>query len=204
MFDTQGQYTATLTVFAQNGCSSTVTQTIDILNAPVAGFSIAGDPFTDTPIEFMDNSFGATNWQYDFGDGNGAIVAEPTHECTEAGQFIIVQTVTNSAGCSDRDSLLINIEVKDILPPKLPNAFSPNSDGVNDVFYVRGGPFKTIDPKIHNGWGELIFQTTDPEFGWDGTHDGKPEINGVYVYSVVATCIDGKDHDRSGKVTLVR
>ncbi|MBK9765121.1 MAG: gliding motility-associated C-terminal domain-containing protein [Flavobacteriales bacterium] len=203
-FDTQGQYLATLTVFAQNGCSSTITQTIDVLNAPVAGFSITGDPFTDTPIEFTDNSFGATNWLYDFGDGQGAITAEPVHEYTEDGQFIIIQTVTNAAGCTDQDSLLISIEVKDILPPKLPNAFSPNGDGVNDVFYVRGGPFETMHLKVYNGWGELVFETTDPTFGWDGTHEGKPEINGVYVYSVIATSTDGAFHDRSGKMTLVR
>ncbi|MBK7113654.1 MAG: gliding motility-associated C-terminal domain-containing protein [Flavobacteriales bacterium] len=203
-FDTQGQYLATLTVFAQNGCSSTITHTIDVLNAPVAGFTIAGDPFTDTPIEFTDNSFGATNWHYDFGDGTGAIVAEPTHEYTESGQFIIIQTVTNPAGCSDRDSLLVSIEVKDILPPKLPNAFSPNGDGVNDVFFVRGGPFETMHFRVYNGWGELLFETEDPEFGWDGTHDGKPEINGVYVYSVIATTTDGILHDRSGKISLIR
>ncbi|MBK7242089.1 MAG: gliding motility-associated C-terminal domain-containing protein [Flavobacteriales bacterium] len=203
-FDTQGQYLATLTVFAQNGCSSTVTRTIDVLNAPVAGFTITGDPFTDTPMEFTDNSFGATNWQYDFGDDQGAIIAEPVHEYTEDGQFIIIQTVTNAAGCTDRDSLLISIAVKDILPPKLPNAFSPNGDGVNDVFYVRGGPFETMHLKVYNGWGEMIFETTDPTFGWDGTHEGKPEINGVYVYSVIATTTDGTLHDRSGKMTLIR
>ncbi|WKZ65678.1 MAG: gliding motility-associated C-terminal domain-containing protein [Flavobacteriales bacterium] len=203
-FATQGQYTATLTVFAQNGCSSSVTRTVDVLQAPVAGFSISGDSFTDTPIEFTDSSFGATGWQYDFGDGNGALAAEPVHEYTEAGQYIIVQTVSNANGCTDRDSLLMSIAVKDILPPKLPNAFSPNGDGVNDVFYVRGGPFETIDLKIYNGWGELIFQTTDPTFGWDGTHDGRPEINGVYVYTVQATLVDGQQHERSGKVTLMR
>ncbi|MCB0763943.1 MAG: gliding motility-associated C-terminal domain-containing protein, partial [Flavobacteriales bacterium] len=203
-FDTQGQYLATLTVFAQNGCSSTVTRTIDVLNAPVAGFSISGDPFTDLPIAFSDSSSGATNWHYDFGDGNGAIVAEPVHQYTEGGQYIIVQTVTNAAGCADQDSLLISIGVKDILPPKLPNAFSPNGDGVNDVFYVRGGPFETMHLRIFNSWGEMVFETEDPLAGWDGTHKGVPEINGVYVYTVVAVSTDGLEHDRSGKVTLMR
>ncbi|MBK8498602.1 MAG: gliding motility-associated C-terminal domain-containing protein, partial [Flavobacteriales bacterium] len=203
-FATQGQYTATLTVFAQNGCQSTITSIIDVLNAPVAGFSIDGDPFTDSPIAFTDHSYGATNWQYNFGDGSGAIIAQPTHTYTQAGQYIIIQTVTNAAGCSDQDSLLISITDKDILPPKLPNAFSPNGDGVNDVFYVRGGPFETMHLKIYNGWGELIFETEDPLFGWDGTHNGTPEINGIYVYSVTATTTDGMEHDRSGKITLMR
>src|SRR5690606_18844155 len=137
-------------------------------------------------------------------DGNGSLDAEPQHIYTDPGQFIIIQTVTNDAGCSDQDSLLVSIEEKDIIAPKLPNAFSPNGDGVNDVFYVRGGPFETMELKIYNGWGELVFETTDPLFGWDGTHDGTPEINGVYVYSVIATTTDGLTHDRSGKVSLIR
>ncbi|MBK9146810.1 MAG: gliding motility-associated C-terminal domain-containing protein [Flavobacteriales bacterium] len=203
-FATAAQFSATLTVFAQNGCSHTATQVFDILDAPIAGFSIGGDLFTDTPIAFADSSVGATNWHYSFGDGSGAIIAEPAHEYAQAGQYVIVQTVTNAAGCTDQDSLLIVIEEKDILPPKLPNAFSPNGDGVNDVFYVRGGPFLTMELRIYNGWGELIFETTDPAFGWDGTYNGKPEINGVYVYTVVATSVDGLEHDRSGKVTLIR
>jgi gliding motility-associated-like protein len=203
-FATAGQYAVNLTVFAQNGCSATTTQVVDVLFAPVAGFSIEGDPFTGQPIAFTDNSFGATAWMYDFGDSNGSLIAEPTHSYEEGGSYLIIQTVSNAAGCSDSDSLLISIGVKDILPPKLPNAFSPNGDGVNDVFYVRGGPFLTMELKIYNGWGELVFETTDPTAGWDGTYKGRPEINGVYVYSVVATSTDGKTHDRSGKVTIMR
>ncbi|MCB9167104.1 MAG: gliding motility-associated C-terminal domain-containing protein [Flavobacteriales bacterium] len=203
-FPTTGQYAVTLTAFAQNGCSASTTQVIDVLNAPMAGFGISGDLFAELPIVFADSSYGATNWYYDFGDGTGSLEPDPTHIYADGGQFIIIQTVTNAAGCSDSDSLLISIGVKDILPPKLPNAFSPNGDGVNDVFYVRGGPFETIDLKIYNGWGELVFRTEDPEFGWDGTHDGAPELNGVYVYTVVATTTEGLEFSRTGKVTLIR
>jgi len=203
-FPESGQYAATLTVFAQNGCSSTVTQVFDIMDSPVAGFDFSGDTFTDSPIEFTDNSTGANSWQYNFGDGNGSFAQEPTHTYTEPGRYVIVQIVSNAAGCIARDSMLVSIGVNAILPPKLPNAFSPNGDGVNDMFFVRGGPFLEMDLRIYNGWGELVFETTDPEFGWDGTHKGKPAINGVYVFSVVATSVDGKEHDRSGRVTLIR
>ncbi|MEZ4789735.1 MAG: PKD domain-containing protein [Flavobacteriales bacterium] len=203
-FTEPGEYTVTLTVFAQNGCSASITRTAEVLDAPVAGFTISGELLTETEIAFTDTSVGATNWHYDFGDGGGSLLAEPVHAYETPGQYIIVQTVTNANGCTDRDSLLIKVEVKDILPPKLPNAFSPNGDGVNDVFYVRGGPFETMHLRVFNGWGELIFETEDPTFGWDGTHDGQPEINGVYVYSVVATTKDGTVHDRSGKISLIR
>jgi gliding motility-associated-like protein len=202
---TAGQYTVSLTVIALNGCSATITQTIDVLDAPVAGFGYSGDPFDGTPIAFLDSSLGATSWFYDFGDGFGASLDQnPIYTYPEPGQYIVVQTVTNAAGCADQDSLLLVIGENDILPPKLPNAFSPNGDGVNDVFYVRGGPFLTIDLRIYNGWGELIFQTTDPLFGWDGTYKGEPEINGVYQYTVKATTVDGVEHSRPGKVALIR
>jgi hypothetical protein len=69
---------------------------------------------------------------------------------------------------------------------------------------VRGGPFRTMDLTIYNGWGEVIFHSTDPLFGWDGTHNGTPEINGVYTYTVKATTVDDVEHDRPGKVNLIR
>ena len=203
-FTTPGQHAVMLTVYAQNNCHTSITSSINVAAPPVAGFSVEGELITDSPIMINDFSQGATAWIYDLGDGHGSLNAAPEHIYAEAGQFIIIQTVTNEAGCSDQDSLLVSIIEKDILAPKLPNAFSPNGDGVNDVFFVRGGPFETMHLRIYNGWGELIFETTDPEFGWDGTHDGRPEMNGVYVYTVVAKSTDGREHDRSGKVTLMR
>lgn len=200
-----GPYTVTLTVIAQNGCSATVTRTVDVLERPTAGFSISGDPLSGEPIAFTDTSSGATAWHYDFGDDLGASIdRDPTYDFPGTGQFIVVQTVTNAAGCTDQDSLLIVIGTDVILPPKLPNAFTPNGDGVNDVFYVRGGPFRTMDLTIYNGWGEAIFHSTDPLFGWDGTYKGVAEINGVYTYTVRATTMDGVEHDRPGKVNLIR
>jgi gliding motility-associated-like protein len=204
-YDLPGTYTVSLTVVAQNGCSATIELPVTMVVSPVAGFGYTGDPMTGLPIAFSDSSQGAASWHYDFGDGFGASLDQnPIYTYPEPGQFIVVQTVTNAAGCTDSDSLLILIGQSDILPPKLPNAFTPNGDGVNDVFYVRGGPFVTIDLQIYNGWGELIFQTTDPLFGWDGTYKGEPEINGVYTYTVKATTVDGVEHDRPGKVTLIR
>jgi gliding motility-associated-like protein len=203
-YTTAGQYTVTLTVFAQNGCSASTSQTVQVMASPTAGFSISGDAYTDEPVVITDESSGGSSWQYDFGDGSGSLLQQPNHTYTDPGQYIIMQTVSNAAGCSAQDSILVSIKLNKVVPPKLPDAFSPNGDGVNDIFYVRGGPFETLHLRIYNGWGELIFETTDPTFGWDGTYKGKPEINGVYVYSVVATSVDGQEHDRSGKVTLIR
>ncbi|MEO8733071.1 MAG: PKD domain-containing protein, partial [Flavobacteriales bacterium] len=204
-YGSAGQYAVSLTVFAQNGCSASTTQTVTVMSAPVADFFYSGDTYTEVDIPFTDQSTGGANaWHYDFGDGSGSLEQEPTHTYAQPGQYIIVLSVSNAAGCADSDSLLIAITENKVVPPKLPDAFSPNGDGVNDVFYVRGGPFKTMTVKIYNGWGEQVFTSDDPTFGWDGTHNGTPEINGVYVYSVVAEGTDGKNFNRSGNVTLVR
>jgi gliding motility-associated-like protein len=204
-FPTAGQYAISLTVIADNGCSATITEVVDVLSAPTASFDMTGDPFVGFDLNFTDQSFGANSWIYDFGDGQGGSLEQnPVYQYSNPGQYLIIQTVYNSAGCADSDSMLVFIDTKDILPPKLPNAFTPNGDGTNDVFYVRGGPFETIDLKIYNGWGEVIFTTTDPEFGWDGMHEDKPAINGVYVYTIEATTTDGKSHSRTGKITLIR
>jgi len=205
VYDAAGQYAVSLTIFAQNGCSASTTETVTVMSPPVADFFYSGDPYTEVELAFTDQSTGGANaWHYDFDDGSGSLEQDPTHTYNQAGQYIVVLSVSNAAGCSDSDSLLIAITENKVIPPKLPDAFSPNGDGVNDVFYVRGGPFKTMKVKIYNGWGEQIFTSDDPTFGWDGTHNGTPEINGVYVYSVVAEGTDGKKFDRSGKVTLVR
>jgi gliding motility-associated-like protein len=205
-FPSDGQYYASLAVVGQNGCMATVSHAVNVLDAPVAGFTVSGDSLEGQEMSFTDLSTGGTvTWHYDFGDGlGGSLEQNPTYVYPNAGQFIVIQTVTNAAGCSDSDSLLLPITAHDVLPPKLPNAFTPNGDGANDVFYVRGGPFVEIDLKIYNGWGELIFRTTDPNFGWDGTYNGTPEINGVYTYTVKAKTVDGVEHERPGKVTLIR
>ncbi|HEU4718854.1 MAG TPA: gliding motility-associated C-terminal domain-containing protein, partial [Bacteroidia bacterium] len=89
-------------------------------------------------------------------------------------------------------------------PPVVPTAFSPNGDGQNDYFIVRGGPFKELELRIYNNWGELIYIGTTQYPGWDGTRDGVPQAIGVYVYTVHAVTPDDHAYDLSGDVTLLR
>ncbi|HLC83143.1 MAG TPA: gliding motility-associated C-terminal domain-containing protein, partial [Bacteroidia bacterium] len=86
-----------------------------------------------------------------------------------------------------------------------------NGDGENDMFYVYGGPFKEIEFRIYNNWGELIFESTDATTcgnhtcaGWDGKRKGIDQALGVYVYTVIGITEDDKEHKISGDVTLLR
>ena len=86
----------------------------------------------------------------------------------------------------------------------VPNAFTPNGDGKNDVVHVHSESIQSMTFYIYDQWGDLIFTSTDLQTGWDGTYRGTKEPVGVYVYLVEATMIDGKRATKKGTITLIR
>ncbi len=86
----------------------------------------------------------------------------------------------------------------------VPNAFTPNQDNANDVVYVRGQNIKEMDFKIFDRWGELVFESTNQNVGWDGTFKGQPLDPDVYVYHLKVTCIDGQENLIKGNITLLK
>jgi gliding motility-associated-like protein len=86
----------------------------------------------------------------------------------------------------------------------VPQIFSPNGDGTNDILFVEGRKIKELKFYIYNRWGEKVFETTDKEIGWDGFHRGKDSQSGVYVYYLEAEIEDYGPHKQKGNITLVR
>jgi gliding motility-associated-like protein len=91
----------------------------------------------------------------------------------------------------------------------LPNAFTPNGDGENDLFYVYGNGIETVHLRIFNRWGELVFETTELNSGWDGTYRGEPVNPDVFVYYLDVTfCqnqrLSGLSPYKKGSITLIR
>ncbi|MEM6726843.1 MAG: gliding motility-associated C-terminal domain-containing protein, partial [Bacteroidota bacterium] len=117
--------------------------------------------------------------------------------------------VTNQEGCSASDE--INIRVQKDRNIFIPNAFTPNGDGVNDIFMIFGGlgVINVEEFRIYDRWGEQIialqdFQTDDPNYGWDGTFRGQQMNSGVFVYYAKVLFVDGEVVLFKGDVTLVR
>jgi gliding motility-associated-like protein len=113
-------------------------------------------------------------------------------------------SVLNQGGCVV-DTLLINIPQDECIPIVFPNAFTPNADGINDVFR----PNQNSDPVvyqllIYDRWGALIFQSKSLYTGWDGKHNGKPAPYGVYYWVAKYTMPDNKNSTQSGYVTLIK
>jgi len=108
--------------------------------------------------------------------------------------------VEDQNGCLDTTTTIVNI----YLPPNVPSGFSPNGDNSNDFLFVYGGPYETLEFKVYNNWGEVIFTSNDASVGWDGTYKGVDQPLGVYVWTVRATTSDGTEHELSGDTSLIR
>lgn len=107
-------------------------------------------------------------------------------------------------GC--RDSAFVTIRVDPTVTEFIPEAFTPNGDGLNDVFRVfnLGYYQKLVDFRIYNRWGHEVFNTINAKQGWDGTMNGVPQDMGVYYYQVIVSNPDGKQKSLKGSVTLIR
>ena len=91
----------------------------------------------------------------------------------------------------------------EVLPPLsiyIPSAFTPNGDGLNDTFGVKGEGIKNYHILIYNRWGEVIFESTEARKQWDGRYKGRPVEQGVYVYKLFAA---GMKKGRTGSVTVI-
>ncbi|MFB6307382.1 MAG: gliding motility-associated C-terminal domain-containing protein, partial [Flavobacteriales bacterium] len=199
-----GAYQVELIIESDIGCKDTIVKEIKIDPHPVAGFTFnPEEPNPKEDVQFVDTSKGADAWQWSFGDSsNNSTLSDPMHSYGMGGTFTVNQLVTNEYNCTD--TLIRDINVKGSLPPVLPSGFSPNNDGENDVLYVKGGPFKSLNLKIYNKWGKKVFESNNKQNGWNGKKNGEDQPVGVYVYVLQVTTVDGKEHELTGDVTLIR
>lgn len=114
--------------------------------------------------------------------------------------------VIDTFGCELSDTLTINVHELTCEDPFvfIPNAFSPNGDGVNDRLFVRSVILKKFYFVIYSHWGQKIFETSDLQEGWDGTFRGRNCQNGVYDYYFRGTCLDGEVYETKGNIMLIR
>jgi gliding motility-associated-like protein len=115
---------------------------------------------------------------------------------------ITLSYVHGSATCYG--SATLHAEVLDPMPVFVPNSFSPNGDGNNDVFTIYGQGIKTLDLKIFNRWGELVYKSNNQFDGWDGTYKGQMQLPSVFTYTARVTYLDDKRAEKQGTVTLLR
>ncbi len=128
----------------------------------------------------------------------------PNPQATPQQTTTYTLTVTNEFGCQRRDSIVIRVGCNDDVV-FIPNAFSPNEDGQNDLFFVRSKGLRNVEYlRIYDRWGKVMFESNSLNNGWDGTNNGKPVTPGVYVYHLKAICSNGQPILMQGNITLVK
>ena len=123
-------------------------------------------------------------------------IASPYHTTT------YTLTVSDpESGCVAADKKIVVVLDNDIY---VPNAFTPNGDGVNDAFRVYGEGILTTGMMVFNRWGEKVFESQNTTSGWDGFYQGELQHPGVFVYYIKVTLLNGREIEKKGSVTLLR
>ncbi|MDA0880305.1 MAG: gliding motility-associated C-terminal domain-containing protein [Bacteroidetes bacterium] len=157
------------------------------------------------PIQFTDTSTGdVVSVDWDFGDGT-AILNEPnpSHIFLETGTYTVTQTVNYPYGCSY--SITEDITITKGYEMVVPNAFTPNGDGINDTIRPVFNCMTEVTMSIYDTWGGLLFMETGEDlYGWDGLIDGRPAENGNYIIVIKATTFQGLEVNYNGPITLLK
>ncbi len=207
-----GLYSIALLVTDANGCSNSLVKPnyINIANSPIANFSAnpTSTTLANSTIIFTDQSLYATVWNWTFGDVSNAtsILQNTSYTYHDTGTYNVKLIVENELGCSDTAYDVIHIRAD--FEIFIPNTFTPNEDGLNDVFMPKG---MGIDAAqfvfyVYDRWGNLIFESDDPTIGWDGRANGGNEIaqQDTYVWKIALKDELGLKHRFTGHINLIR
>jgi gliding motility-associated-like protein len=201
-------YPIQLIVTSDLGCTDDTTVFMQINAYPqvVAEFSyFPNTVLFGEDIYFENLSTNATSWQWDFGDGVNSIEESPAHSYLTIGTYSITLIASNEFGCNDTISYQLEVSSETLL--FVPNTFTPDGDEFNQNWVVQISEIDIYDFRItlFNRWGELIWESFDPEVGWDGTMNGAAVQDGVYTWKIeVGTKFTGKREIFTGHVNVIR
>ncbi len=207
IFTTPGTYRVRLIATDLNTCNLRDTSAyiiISVLPKPIAAASWSPNPPQENvPVQFSNQSSqGAIRYLWNFGDGESSTAFEPKHEYNATGSYSVELIAYNQAGCTDTAHLTVRVVVLPLLD--VPNAFTPGKFGENGVVKVRGFGITKMIWRIYNRWGQVLFESTSKNSGWDGTFKGKLQAMDVYTYTLDAEFSDGKKLRKTGDITLLR
>ncbi len=208
-FDASGTHTLSMYIIGSQGCPDTTAQTFEIHDLPKVSISINPATFAapiSSPIFHLRGyEENASSYSWDFG-WNNMTSEEYATQITypnEINNYTITLQVTNYFGCFDTAQANVKIVPDDFY---IPNAFSPNGDGINDLFKIANLSNHIIQNfSIYNRNGNRVFYTTTSLDTWDGNYLGKPSETGVYFYILnYKLPNDNTEYQLRGDITLLR
>lgn len=205
-----GTFTISLSITSPLGCSTDTTweDLITVLPSPVADFSYSPPRLSnlEPTATFTDESIEAAKWKWTFGNAGFSIEQNPVFTFPDTGLQVVQLVVFHQSGCTDTA-----VQLLDVIPEVryfLPNAFTPNGDGINDGFRGTGSMegATNFNFTIWNRYGEKLFETTDPTESWNGRKNNTGDLSpqGVYVVVVTFRGPRGEPYELRGYATLIK
>jgi gliding motility-associated-like protein len=157
-------------------------------------------------VIFLSNYIGGSSYFWDFGDPSSTVNTSsdpnPRHIYTTPGDYITTLTVTNASGCVETSQKTVSIYLADNI--FIPSGFTPNGDGNNDLFRVRGNNISYYDMNIFNQWGQRIWFSQKETIGWNGQSNGEYVPNGNYAYAIEVFFDNGNKTFYRGNISVIR
>lgn len=212
-FATPGITTVSVTLTDANTCTSVITRTIEAFVSPKADFIYTPDKPTenDNVITFMDNSQNTevASWSWDFYQENKNTIMDTSEKSSvtltykDLGNYQVYLKVTGKNGCTDSITKIITLAEDPSF--FVPSAFTPNGDGLNDLFMPKLVAVSIYQMRVFDRWGKLLFSTTDPTKGWDGKLNGGDVLTtDTYIYRFDVTGYDKTPKVYTGHFSLIK
>ncbi len=207
-FSSSGIHQIHLTVSSSDGCtaSSAVPALIQVYPNPIASFGITPQQVSNAApnVEITNSSQLGTQYMYFLPDGSMQTEPSFSYSNSDTGTHCIQLILATDYGCVDTATACYRVIPEYSL--YIPNAFTPNGDGINDMFQIKGVGISDFDMTVFDRWGVLLFHSTDMQKGWTGHHQDtyQPVMQGVYVFKVDVKDIWNKYHSVVGRVHLIR
>lgn len=198
-YSATGTYNVTLVVQDSNGCLDTLVRTINPFIFSQADYTYSIDT-CEQQVSFFNQSDFAFAYRWDFGDGETSNEISNQHHYASDGNYPVLLITNPGTLCADTASYIVDFSMLGIGNIYVPNAFTPNSDGKNDIFEIVGYyPCEDLTLYIFNRWGELIYKKSGQHITWDGGYMDNSVKLEVYVY-----ILEGTYFYQNGTITVIR
>ncbi|MDQ6889959.1 MAG: PKD domain-containing protein, partial [Bacteroidota bacterium] len=205
LYSLPGTYLITLHAFDSSSCNKmdSTSFSITVSSVPTAAFTFNPIPPQENKFtNFVNQSTGATNYLWNFGDGDTSAEVSPSHIFPATATFKVCLRAANEEGCFDDTCMDVQALIKPLVD--VPSAFTPGKFGINSRIKVEGFGIAQMHWSIYNRWGQKVYETDNRKSAWDGTFNGKLQPVDVYVYTLDVTFSDGKHFRKTGDITLLR